>query len=80
MLPLEIHDHKRIWRNKTPYTYHTHSDMRSRVQDWCKFNTNKHQWHLTPYVEAYNDFLEFEMKTTMSFSEFGIKNYGGHND
>ena len=62
MLPLEIHDHKLAWRNKTPYTYHTHSDVRSAVQDWCKFNVKKHQWHLTTYIEAYTDFLEFETK------------------
>jgi len=77
MLPLEIHDHKRTWRNKTPYTYHTHSDMRSRVQDWCKFNTNKHQWHLTPYVEAYNDFLEFEMKNDYEFFRIWYKELWG---
>ena len=58
MLPADIFDYRRKWL--PGHEVQKHSDLRSYYFDWCKYNLEKHEWHLVKYTDVYGDTWHFE--------------------
>ena len=75
MTPLEITDYKKAWLPGT--VVFLHSDVCSRVLDWCKTNVPKHQYHLRRWTDVYQHSVCFESDDVANklIKESGVESF-----
>jgi len=60
MSPQEISDHKRRWKMSSPCVVKVHSDLYIAHKDWCRRNTDRHQWSMDAFTAPYENTFFFE--------------------
>ena len=58
--PLEVSDYKRKWKEENSHPVVVHSDLHIAHKDWCRRNTERHQWSMDTWTAPYEHTFYFE--------------------
>jgi hypothetical protein len=60
--------YKSRWRMASRFIYHTHTDLRSIAEAWCRERCEQHEWDVKQFTNTYEDTFRFEFEE--HFKEF----------